>query len=258
MENATLEWVEDDMEDIVDVIAVCPYHSYDISLSTGESSFGVKACAFNVEQQGEDIFIETPGAQSWEVLSVRPVSEEFAESKKNPTLLQHVDTLIAPHQEPKTLAHWAVLILKTADPELKVAYTKRAGQLFKSGKVKVIGKATPPEKPPRSALNEVDPSRAGRRGKGGSLQSRIALLHSLANIELWAIDLAWDIIARFSHASPDSAAASTSQRMPMEYFSDWLQVAMDEAKHFSLLRRRLEVGGDYRQLKTLQLTLLLR
>lgn len=100
-----------------------------------------------------------------------------------------------------------------------------------------IGKATPPEKPPRSHLKEVDPSRAGKRGKAGSLQSRIALLHSLANIELWAVDLAWDIIARFSASSPEQ----NSNRMPMDYFSDWLQVALDEAKHFSLLRRRLEV-----------------
>lgn len=29
LENASLELVEDDIEDIVDVIAVCPYHAYD-------------------------------------------------------------------------------------------------------------------------------------------------------------------------------------------------------------------------------------
>lgn len=29
MENASLELVEDDIEDVVDVIAVCPYHAYD-------------------------------------------------------------------------------------------------------------------------------------------------------------------------------------------------------------------------------------
>ena len=36
-----------------------------------------------------------------------------------------------------------------------------------------------------------------RQGKGGSPESRVAILHSLAHIESWAIDLSWDIIARF-------------------------------------------------------------
>ncbi|TIB04838.1 hypothetical protein E3P92_00039 [Wallemia ichthyophaga] len=242
LENASLELVEDDIEDIVDVIAVCPYHAYDLSLSSGESSYGIKACTFNVEQRDEIIYIDTHDSSPWEVIAVRAVSEQFAESTTNPEPLQHVDRYITPDQEPTTLTQWATLILKTPDPELKIAYTRRASQLFKGGQIKVIGKSTPPEKPPRNQ-QQVDPSRAGRRGKGGSLQSRIALLHSLANIELWAIDLAWDIIARFSNASLDPVAPNS--KMPMDYFSDWLQVATDEAKHFSLLRRRLEEMGSF-------------
>ncbi|TIC15775.1 hypothetical protein E3Q10_01459 [Wallemia mellicola] len=239
MENASLELVEDDIEDVVDVIAVCPYHAYDISLSSGESSYGVKACTFEVQLRDNEVYINTNDSFNWEVVGIRPVSEEFATSKNETPQSVAIEKISGP--EPKTLAHWAVLILKTADPELKIAYTRRAGELFKTGKLRNIGKAIPPEKPPRSHLREVDPSRAGKRGKAGSLQSRIALLHSLANIELWAVDLAWDIIARFSASSPEP----NSNRMPMDYFSDWLQVALDEAKHFSLLRRRLEDMGSY-------------
>lgn len=73
-----------------------------------------------------------------------------------------------------------------------------------------------------------------RRG-AGTRESRIALLHALAHIELNAIDLAWDIVARF--ASPD---------LPREFFDDWVGVADDEARHFLLLSERLaSLGAAY-------------
>jgi uncharacterized ferritin-like protein (DUF455 family) len=40
-------------------------------------------------------------------------------------------------------------------------------------------------------VNLVDPSKAPRLGKGGTPESRVAILHSLAHIESWAIDLSW-------------------------------------------------------------------
>jgi uncharacterized ferritin-like protein (DUF455 family) len=65
---------------------------------------------------------------------------------------------------------------------------------------------------------------------------RIALVHALAHIELNAIDLAWDVIARF-RAVPG---------LPREFFGDWVGVAMEEAKHFTLLDARLaELGAAY-------------
>ncbi len=55
--------------------------------------------------------------------------------------------------------------------------------------------------------------------------SRIALLHSLANIEQWAIDLSWDIISRFcSIKYPDGS------KLPRKFYDDFIQVACDEAK----------------------------
>lgn len=59
---------------------------------------------------------------------------------------------------------------------------------------------------------------------------------ALANIEQYAIDLAWDIIARFADAEVDG------ERLPVEFFLDWAKVAEDEAKHYSLLAKRLHVS----------------
>ena len=50
------------------------------------------------------------------------------------------------------------------------------------------------------------------------------MLHSLANIEQWAIDLSWDIIGRFS------LVKINNKELPEEFFSDFLKVADDEAK----------------------------
>ena len=63
---------------------------------------------------------------------------------------------------------------------------------------------------------------------------RIALIHALAHIELNAIDLALDIVARFA-----------SERVPRSFFDGWMTVALEEAKHFRLLSRRLESLGSH-------------
>jgi uncharacterized ferritin-like protein (DUF455 family) len=74
-----------------------------------------------------------------------------------------------------------------------------------------------------------------RRGRAGSVRGRIALLHALAHIELNAVDLACDLIARFGE--PD---------LPIEFFADWVEIADDEARHFEMLTGRLaEFGAAY-------------
>ncbi len=57
-----------------------------------------------------------------------------------------------------------------------------------------------------------------------------ALVHSIVHIEKNAIDLALDICWRFAG-------------MPENFYRDWLQVAREEAHHFSLLREHLELLG---------------
>ena len=64
----------------------------------------------------------------------------------------------------------------------------------------------------------------------GSLQGRASLLHALAHIEFNAINLALDAIWRFP-------------AMPVAYYADWLQVASEEARHFSLLAAHLDSLG---------------
>jgi uncharacterized ferritin-like protein (DUF455 family) len=58
------------------------------------------------------------------------------------------------------------------------------------------------------------------RGKGGSVANRIKLLHALANIELWAIDLAWDIITRFAQEKING------QLLPRAFFTDFGKVSI--------------------------------
>ena len=81
----------------------------------------------------------------------------------------------------------------------------------------------------------VDPRQLPRRNPL-SVEGTIALLHSVAHIEFVAIHLAWDILYRF-------------RDMPESFYGDWLQVAGEEALHFTLVRQRLQaLGSDYGQL----------
>src|SRR4051812_40080414 len=100
----------------------------------------------------------------------------------------------------------------------------------------VIGSARPPDRPSRPDRPLLlTPKELPKRKAGGNAAKRIALLHALAHIELNAIDLAWDLIARFGTAE-----------MPHAFFDDWVKVADEEALHFELLSARLnELGAAY-------------
>ncbi len=64
-------------------------------------------------------------------------------------------------------------------------------------------------------------------------EGRATLIHSLAHIELNAIDLALDIVWRFAG-------------MPDDFYRQWIGVAKEEAYHFQLLRDHLRsLGFDY-------------
>lgn len=72
----------------------------------------------------------------------------------------------------------------------------------------------------------IDPSLVPRR-RLGSQAGRTALVHAIAHIEFNAINLALDAVCRF-------------RGLPPGYYSDWLSVAADEARHFQLLQQRLQ------------------
>jgi uncharacterized ferritin-like protein (DUF455 family) len=69
-----------------------------------------------------------------------------------------------------------------------------------------------------------------------TFEGKVAFIHALAHIEFNAINLALDAVYRF-------------RDMPSEYYGDWLNVAVEEARHFGLLSARLvSLGhryGDY-------------
>ncbi|KAG9122731.1 hypothetical protein FRC07_000753 [Ceratobasidium sp. 392] len=242
---------EPDMEEMTAAV-VCPWHRYDFDLRTGESSTGLKACAYPVKIRSSDVWIGSPGEGAWEVVEKRPVSEDFAESRSVVTntlsgssedpknILPNLEglSLKDDEPEPRTLMEWACRILNTSNPERKVALTRRAASAWRTGRITSTGQKkpdlpAPPDLPPRENMTTVQPGKVGKRGKAGSERSRIAIIHALANIEQWAIDLAWDIIARFG------SIKIAGEPLPPQFFTDWVKVAEDEAKHFSLLSARL-------------------
>ncbi|KAJ3336576.1 hypothetical protein HDU93_002572 [Gonapodya sp. JEL0774] len=144
------------------------------------------------------------------------------------------------------LTSWAHAILSASDAAEKAGLTFRVCRMWNSGKLP-IGPARPFHGiPPRSdGVRIVSPKGLVKRGNGGTVESRIKMLHSLAAIEQWAIDLAWDIIARFADfrvQSPDG----TLHGLEKDFFDDFVRMAAEEANHFNLLRTRLkELGTDY-------------
>ncbi|KAJ1324226.1 DUF455 family protein [Microdochium nivale] len=246
-----------DIEDSA-YIASCPWHAYDFNVETGESSYGVKACTFPVEVSGGRVILHVASTPGLTLSAMEPVSEKVKFKHGS-----RVDALAAPPRyldDDATLSDWCVHILNTTDPELKIELTTHLFSRFatreQSASPMQLGAGTvrPPDEPPREdTLSQVAPSKMPRAGRGGSVRSRIAMLHALANIEQWAIDLAIDICVRF--ATFETIASSTggtstsstqpqSRLLPRTFYYDWLKVANDEAKHFSLLRARLEELGS--------------
>ncbi len=136
------------------------------------------------------------------------------------------------HGTNNSLAAAAVAVLEAAKSADKTALSFATAQAWRDGSLEV-GSAMPPDYPARPARPRLmAPRHMPRRRAGGTLQSRIALLHAVAHIELNAIDLAWDVIARF-----------TAEDLPRAFYDDWVGVAAEEASHFTLLSDRLEALG---------------
>ena len=124
-------------------------------------------------------------------------------------------------------------MLNAAEPARKVALSRRVAAHWRTGDLPV-GQAMPPARPARPVRPVLRPPRdMPKRRNFGSLAGRIALLHALAHIELNAIDLAWDLVARFGDPA-----------LPRGFFDDWVAVAAEEAEHFALLAARLRALGS--------------
>jgi uncharacterized ferritin-like protein (DUF455 family) len=146
-------------------------------------------------------------------------------------------------EEITSLIDAALLVLSTPNPRQKATYTHEFATMWHRGLLLCPTADNsfnrPPDKPARS-LDSLPPGKIRNRGKGGSLQSRIAIIHSLCHIESWAIDLGWDIIARFGTDLQYKAI------LPRAFYDDFVTVAADEARHFLLLEQRLaDCGAHY-------------
>lgn len=140
----------------------------------------------------------------------------------------------------QSLGAAANLVVGTADPLKKADFAFKAAEEWFARR---LGKGSSHERgrlPDRPARPEkpllLPPSRMPRRSANSlSGEGKIALLHSLAHIELNAIDLTWDLVARFIDAP-----------VPRSFFDDFVQVGLEEAKHYRLLHKRLgELGAAY-------------
>lgn len=151
-----------------------------------------------------------------------------------------------------SLRDQALQILLICDPHDKALAARAAHQLVQETTQEAAGKAAAP------ALSEADrhaqlaltaeqatimPGRPARpllvsatqvpSRSPFTLEGRAALLHAICHIEFNAINLALDAVWRFAG-------------MPTAFYTDWLQVAAEEALHFNLLREHLQsLGHDY-------------
>ena len=131
----------------------------------------------------------------------------------------------------------ATLAIASPDLTLKCALTRETARRWRDRKLSLRSPLDPsvpdrPGRPDRPVL--VPPKDVGKRSLH-TLPGRIAMLHALAHIELNAVDLALDIVARFA-----------TERVPQSFFDGWMRVADEEAKHFGLVCERLrQLGASY-------------
>lgn len=130
----------------------------------------------------------------------------------------------------------AIAALSADDLDQKIDLTRSVSFQWLNGTLGLGGAlgTPPPDRPGRPEKPHLVPPNRLKKRSIRSQRGRVALLHAIAHIELNAIDLAWDIVARFAHNH-----GRGGERMPRSFFDGWVGVAFEEAKHFSLLRERL-------------------
>ena len=138
----------------------------------------------------------------------------------------------------KPLAEMAQAVLRCADGREKTRMSRGFAAQWQAARAKgetpPIGRADPPLHPARPARPELLSPRDVPRRRPGTPEGRIALLHAVAHIELNAVDLHWDLIARFCDV-----------KLPIGFHDDWVKAADEESKHFNLMCDCLEAHGSF-------------
>ncbi|WP_293959200.1 ferritin-like domain-containing protein [Sneathiella sp.] len=135
-----------------------------------------------------------------------------------------------------SLSALAVRVLEEPDAARKARLSHEAAALWRASNGDMpIGDIPPPDRPARPARPKLLPPAEMPRRRGQSDEARATLLHAVQHIELNAIDLAWDMVARFPH-----------ENLPRAFYDDWVRVGDEEARHFELLANRVgELGFTY-------------
>ncbi len=131
----------------------------------------------------------------------------------------------------------ATMAITSPDLDVKTRLAQETATRWFERRLSLRSPLDPPlaSRPGRPAKPELVPPKAVEKRSLHTPNGRIALLHSIAHIELNAVDLALDIVARFA-----------TEPVPLSFFDGWMTVAFEEAKHFRMVRTRLnEMGADY-------------
>ncbi|GAJ91234.1 ferritin-like domain-containing protein [Agrobacterium rhizogenes] len=131
----------------------------------------------------------------------------------------------------------AIAAIRSADLDRKTTLAQETATRWFARTLSLRSPLDPPlaDRPGRPRKPELVPPKHMKKRSLHTLQGRIALLHAIAHIELNAVDLALDIVARFATGP-----------VPNSFFDGWMQVAFEEAKHFKMVRARLrDLGADY-------------
>jgi uncharacterized ferritin-like protein (DUF455 family) len=184
---------------------------------------------------------------------------------------------------PTNLLEYAILVLNTNDTKIKVSLTYEAQTRLQQGSMpigneslykdanifqtslknegSIVARYVPPEHPARPLdVETIDVNALPAPKQNDAQYNRIRLLHSLAHIESYAIDLSWDILVRWSltgvtrkeieetvEGISNDPCSNTPQivYLPRDFFEDWLRVAVEEARHFTIWANRLEELGSH-------------
>ena len=138
------------------------------------------------------------------------------------------------------LATRARAVLEEACPRRKAALTHDAYARLARGEIEVCGEKyldtmrTLPNRPARPEKPRLVSPKEVPSPKNSPLGPTAHVVHGLAHVELNAVDLAWDTVARF---------ASLRGVLPDQFFIDFAHVADDESRHLLWCLQRLEELG---------------
>lgn len=133
----------------------------------------------------------------------------------------------------------AIEVLSSATPIEKVSAAAKADALRKlvlqGGFENTV--EPPPDQPARPELPVLASPGDMPKRRFGSVEGRISLLHAVAHIEFNAIDLAFDMAARFTCEIAKMGLDAKA------FARDWVRIGGEEARHFQMIEARLNALG---------------